>query len=426
MADRATDHAPEPTIDAEDVEPGEHPVAVVEAGTPASFIADAIKQGLPIETMERLFALYERREADGARKAFYGALSAFQAAVPPLAKDAVVDFTSPKGRTYYKHASLPAIAEAIRKPLETHGLCYRFTADTEDGKVRVTCIVTHVAGHSEETSMTAPADTSGSKNAIQALGSGMTYLRRYTLVAALGLTTADEDTDGRQNGGGAPRQPEATTRRPAAPVHPFTAGDRPSFTFKTIEPKDKWRERPQNRKAKWFSVELADGTIVWCFTESNPESAEAKNQWAMEDEGTFLVDDTDFKDGTPCAKVSEVRRKPKAKAGSALLESVLAYKEALLMRDWLSGCEKVLGAADDGKVIEPDEDAPAAKLVALQGLFEPLLAAAEGGGEDVRQGAEGERVTAPADGDGSGGHPDAEAASRHGLPADIPDDGIPF
>ena len=45
--------------------------------------------------------------------------------------------------------------------------------------------------------MTAPADTSGSKNAIQARGSTVTYLQRYTLLGALGLVTGDEDTDGR-------------------------------------------------------------------------------------------------------------------------------------------------------------------------------------------------------------------------------------
>jgi hypothetical protein len=53
-------------------------------------------------------------------------------------------------------------------------------------------------GHSELTKMTAPSDTSGQKNSIQAIASTITYLQRYTLLAATGLTTKDmPDDDGK-------------------------------------------------------------------------------------------------------------------------------------------------------------------------------------------------------------------------------------
>ena len=44
--------------------------------------------------------------------------------------------------------------------------------------------------------MTADKDTSGNKNSIQSIGSTRTYLQRYTLIGALGLSTAEDDTDG--------------------------------------------------------------------------------------------------------------------------------------------------------------------------------------------------------------------------------------
>ena len=47
--------------------------------------------------------------------------------------------------------------------------------------------------------MTALADKTGSKNAVQAIGSTVTYLQRYTLIGALGITTADDDMDARIN-----------------------------------------------------------------------------------------------------------------------------------------------------------------------------------------------------------------------------------
>src|SRR5690606_5500273 len=42
-------------------------------------------------------------------------------------------------------------------------------------------------------------DSSGSKNAIQAIGSTLTYLQRYTLIQALGLAASDDD-DGQTHG----------------------------------------------------------------------------------------------------------------------------------------------------------------------------------------------------------------------------------
>ncbi len=51
-------------------------------------------------------------------------------------------------------------------------------------------------GHSEEVTLTANADATGAKNDIQALGSTITYLQRYTILTATGLATADMDNDG--------------------------------------------------------------------------------------------------------------------------------------------------------------------------------------------------------------------------------------
>ena len=83
-----------------------------------------------------------------------------------------------------------ATFNALRK---TSG-SYRFKTHTEaNGPVGVTCIISHRDGFSEENTLYAPADTSGKKNAIQAVGSTITYLQRYTLKAALGLAAAADD-----------------------------------------------------------------------------------------------------------------------------------------------------------------------------------------------------------------------------------------
>jgi hypothetical protein len=68
--------------------------------------------------------------------------------------------------------------------------------------VGVTCFLTHRMGHKDDgTYIEAPADTSGKKNAIQAVGSTITFLQRYTLLAAVGLAPKDAipDDDGRSH-----------------------------------------------------------------------------------------------------------------------------------------------------------------------------------------------------------------------------------
>ena len=64
----------------------------------------------------------------------------------------------------------------------------------------VVCIVTHEDGHEERTQMSGLPDQSGKKNPIQQIASTVSYLRRYTLTGALGITVSDEDDDGVSSG----------------------------------------------------------------------------------------------------------------------------------------------------------------------------------------------------------------------------------
>jgi hypothetical protein len=148
-----------------------------------------------LDKLERMLAMKERMEANGARVAFARALSEARAEIPPIVKDATVDFTSNKGRTHYQHETLAGIAKVIDPILARYGLSYRFRTEQGQGGVRVTCIIAHAEGHAEETTLSGAPDSSGSKNSFQAVGSAVTYLQRYTLKAALGLS-AEVDDDG--------------------------------------------------------------------------------------------------------------------------------------------------------------------------------------------------------------------------------------
>ena len=62
--------------------------------------------------------------------------------------------------------------------------------------MHVICRVTHVAGHSEETTVSMPFESKAGSSPQQKYGTAQTYGMRYSLIAALGITTADDDTDG--------------------------------------------------------------------------------------------------------------------------------------------------------------------------------------------------------------------------------------
>jgi hypothetical protein len=171
------------------------------AVTPMQLLQAAMSQGADLQKLEKLMELQERWEANQARKAFDAAISAAKSEIKPIVKNREVDFPAKNGgsRTNYMYEDLASIADAIDPILGKHGLSYRHRSK-QDGKIlTVTCVLSHRDGHFEETSLFAGNDESGNKNGIQGIGSTATYLQRYTLKLALGLS-ATKDDDGRNAG----------------------------------------------------------------------------------------------------------------------------------------------------------------------------------------------------------------------------------
>lgn len=171
----------------------DEPTALV-AVTPMDMLNRAVSSGASLDMVEKLMTLQERWEANQARKAFDEAIAAAKANIPPIERNAT-------GHNNKRYANFAAIAQVVDPILSAHGLSYRFRT-TQTDKISVTCILSHKAGHSEETTLAGPADSSGNKNAIQAIGSTLTYLQRYSLVQMLGLAAAADD-DGKAAANGA-------------------------------------------------------------------------------------------------------------------------------------------------------------------------------------------------------------------------------
>jgi hypothetical protein len=168
--------------------PADQQVAI----TPMQMLQIAVQQNADLDKLTKIMDLQERWEKNEARKAFVAALTAFKASPPTLTKNKHVKF----GTTEYDHATLDQVSAVIGKALSAHGISHRWEVQQPGAAIIVTCVLTHEKGHSESVQLSAPADTSGSKNAIQSIGSTISYLQRYSLLAATGLATKGQDDDG--------------------------------------------------------------------------------------------------------------------------------------------------------------------------------------------------------------------------------------
>jgi hypothetical protein len=96
----------------------------------------------------------------------------------------------------YMYADLAAVLEQVRPVLARHSLAVMQAVETEPGDqaaiVSIITTVVHVSGASHRSPplrLTAPNDP-------QKVGSAITYGRRYSLLALLGIAAVDEDDDG--------------------------------------------------------------------------------------------------------------------------------------------------------------------------------------------------------------------------------------
>jgi len=189
-------------------------------GNPQALISLAIEKGADPAFLSRLLDVQERWQANIAKSAYVSAMTAFKREAPAVLKKVNrVFFETGKGQTNYRYANLGSIIQEISAILGKHELSASWETSQSGNNITVICHITHVAGHTESVTLSGPADQTGNKNAIQAVGSTVTYLQRYTLLAALGLATG-EDNDGQGN----QTQGKPNVEPPQAKSAPTTPG----------------------------------------------------------------------------------------------------------------------------------------------------------------------------------------------------------
>ncbi len=154
------------------------------------------------DKMERLLGMYERITAQNAKVAYTSALAEMQPNLPVIDRKGRIIVPAKDGKAGHDtaYALWEDINDAIRPTLHAHGFALSFRIGlAQDGKVTVTGVLAHREGHQEETTLTLMHDSSGSKNAVQAVGSSVSYGKRYTAMALLNITSrapGERDDDG--------------------------------------------------------------------------------------------------------------------------------------------------------------------------------------------------------------------------------------
>lgn len=116
-------------------------------------------------------------------KNIYKALAGFQEEVPVIHEDT-------KGYNY-TYSNINTIFEVIKPLLKKHGLAFYQSLQAD----MLETVLFHIeSGEEINSAIIIPSVKLGSMNEYQSLGSGITYLRRYSLSCILGLIT-DKDID---------------------------------------------------------------------------------------------------------------------------------------------------------------------------------------------------------------------------------------
>ena len=172
--------------------------AIVKAAANPAFDADKMRQ---------LVAMQADMRAQAAKIAYDNALAEMQPHLPIInrkgrieirEKDAKGDRTG-KVVQSTAYAYWEDISEAITPILHKYGFSLSFRTPTDpSGRISVTAVLAR-GGHREETTLSYQHDTTGSKNAAQAINSSVSYGMRKTACMLLNITTRGEDDDAKKS-----------------------------------------------------------------------------------------------------------------------------------------------------------------------------------------------------------------------------------
>ena len=155
--------------------------------TPMTIISQMVTSGsMDVETVKGLLDIQKSLDLQESIRSFNRDFAMMRSEMPIFKREKQAYTT-----TYTPLEDIMKLAQPV---LSKYGFSASFSTSQIDAKaVSVTCDIMHRDGHSKSTSLIVPVEvvTKG-MNSMQALGSAITYGKRYTISGLLNIVTADD------------------------------------------------------------------------------------------------------------------------------------------------------------------------------------------------------------------------------------------
>lgn len=167
-----------------------------------AIVAMAENPAVDVTKLDAILQMQEKLERRQAEKEFTAAFARLSAKLPRVKKSGTIELGEDKAgkkRGSIAFARWEDMDKIIRPLLIDEGFALSFDSTQragDGGGIVVTATLMHSAGHSRTASMALALDAGPGRNNLQAMGSSLSYGKRYTTEMLLNIVREGEDDDG--------------------------------------------------------------------------------------------------------------------------------------------------------------------------------------------------------------------------------------
>lgn len=157
------------------------------------FVEMALNPDIDPARIAALMELQIKAEERNAEKEFNAAFARLQPRMPRILKRGTIEMGSKGSMKFARYEDLDT---AIRHLYVAEGFSLSFVSEPTDKGIVLVAVLAHGAGHSKTSRLQLPADTGAGRNSLQALGSSLSYAKRYLTCDIFNIITIGQDDDG--------------------------------------------------------------------------------------------------------------------------------------------------------------------------------------------------------------------------------------
>lgn len=177
------------------------PTAQPNQNSPAQLLSVILEMArdpsLDITKLHALLEMQQKMEARQAEVSFNQSLARLAAKMPQIPRNGRVSLGEGKGS--YPFTRWEDMDKVLRPLMAEEGFVFSFDSKPDDRGVMITVIghLLHKDGHSRSASMLLQLDSGPGRNNLQAMGSSLSYGKRYTAEMLLNIVREGDDKDGK-------------------------------------------------------------------------------------------------------------------------------------------------------------------------------------------------------------------------------------